>query len=105
MLVILLYWAVSIVGESEAAKNQMNPIVFYFADGTFFFIGLALVALAETLLLRFQKRFVRSILTLSTLIGIIFVLLSATPLPSWAYALWLIPVGGCLVFNKRAASF
>lgn len=68
----------------------MNPIVLCFADGTTFFIGLALVFLAEVLLLRLKNRIVRSLITLVAVVGMIMVVISATPLPLWLYIVWAI---------------
>jgi len=82
----------------------MDPIVLRFADGTFFFVGLAAAALAVLLLLRFHNRLFRSCLTVLALLGIILVVISATPQPLWAYALWLLPVVGGLVLGNRANS-
>jgi len=69
----------------------MNPIVLNIADGTTFFVGLALVLAAETILIRLGSRIARAILTLLAITGIILVVISATPLPIWMYLFWTIP--------------
>ncbi|MBL4885203.1 MAG: hypothetical protein JKY95_11795 [Planctomycetaceae bacterium] len=71
----------------------MNPIVFYFANGTTFFVGLAIVLVSEVLLIRFQKRFARSALTLLVLLGMILIVLSATPISIFLYLVWGISAG------------
>lgn len=82
----------------------MNPIILRFADGTTFFVGLLLVLASEGLLLRFRRRWIRPVLTVLTLTGVILVIISATPLPIWAYACWMIPAMTCLVLVNRSAS-
>lgn len=78
----------------------MNPVVLSFADGTTFFVGLFLVVVAEGLLSRFRNRLVGPLLTVLTVVGTILVLISATPLPVWAYAIWSIPaIGGLVLVN------
>jgi len=81
----------------------MNPFILSFADGTTFFVGLALVFIAEALLFRFRNRVARPILTVVGIVGIILVIISATPLPIWAYAVWTIPaVAGIVLVNRSA---
>jgi lysophospholipase L1-like esterase len=70
------------------------------ADGAFFFVGLAVVGLANSLLLLSNRKLLRPVLTVLALVSIVLVAISSTPLPMWAYALWLIPtVGGLLLGN------
>lgn len=66
----------------------MSPIVLGIADGTAFFVGLLLVAAVLVLLLRVQARLARSVLNVLAALGIILVVISATPLPVWAYVPW-----------------
>jgi len=82
----------------------MNPIVLYVADGTTFFVGLALVLLAEILLFRFHTQVIRPILTVLVLVGTILVAISATPLPIWMYSIWGIPALAGLVLGNRSGS-
>lgn len=83
----------------------MNPVLLNLADGTAFFGGMALVLLAEALLIRLPKRLTRSALTLIALIGIILVILSATPIPAWGYICWSIPaLLGLILLNRAATS-
>ena len=81
----------------------MNPFVLSFASGTTFFVGLALVLLAEGPLSRFRNRIVRPLLTVAAIAGIILVAISATPLPIWAYVIWTIPAVVGLVLLSRPA--
>jgi acyl-CoA thioesterase I len=78
----------------------MSPFLLIFTDGTIFFIGLAMVFFANLLLFHFRRSYLRWILTPSALIGLIFVIVSATPLPLWTYALWMMPAMGCLIFGN-----
>lgn len=83
----------------------MNPFVLIFADGTTFFVGLAVVLAAEGILFRFRSRFIRPVCTVAAIVGIILVIISATPLPIWAYALWAVPaVCGIVSLNWSAPS-
>jgi acyl-CoA thioesterase I len=80
----------------------MDPIILRFADGTSFFAGLAMAAVADLLLLRFRAGLMRAVLTVLALAGIIFVVISATPLPVWAYAVWLFVAVASLVTGNIA---
>lgn len=82
----------------------MNPFVLSFTDGTTFFVGLAFVVVAEGLLLRFQKRLARRVLAVLARVGIILVVISATPLPVWAYLGWVVSALVSLVVLNRTAS-
>jgi len=76
----------------------MNPFILLFADGRAFFIGLLLVILAAGLLFKMRVRFLRPVLTVLVIVGILAVIISATPLPVWAYAVWIILALTVLVF-------
>jgi len=78
----------------------MNPIVLSFADGISFFVGLAMIFIAVLLLLLFHAGITRSILTILIALGIIFVIISATPLPIWAYSLWGVAAMVCLIIGS-----
>jgi acyl-CoA thioesterase-1 len=80
----------------------MNPILLRFTDGTTFFVGLALVLGTEALLFRFHARVLRPVLTVLALVGAILVVISATPLPLWMYAMWGIPALAGLVLGNRS---
>ncbi|MHB1033357.1 MAG: SGNH/GDSL hydrolase family protein [Pirellulales bacterium] len=82
----------------------MNPILLSFADGTSFFVGLAMVLVADLLLLRFRVRGLRAVLTALALTGTIFVVISATPLSLWAYGAWLAAAMAALVVGSSATS-
>lgn len=79
----------------------MNPVILAFADGTTFFVGVVLVFIAEASLLWFKNRSVRSALTVCAISGMILVVASATPLPIWIYAGWLLLAScGVILFNR-----
>jgi acyl-CoA thioesterase-1 len=83
----------------------MNPILLRFADGTTFFVGLALVLGAEALLFRFHTRVVRPVLTVLPLVGAVLVVISATPLPMWMYIVWgITALAGLVLGNRSEAS-
>lgn len=75
----------------------MNPCVLQFANGNSLFIGLALSCVACLLLMTRMPRVGQSALTVTAIVGAIGVMLSATPFPVWAYALWGGSLAACLV--------
>lgn len=78
----------------------MNSFVLNFADGTTFFVGLTLVVMAEGLFFLSRNRIVRPILTVLTIVGVVLVIISATPFPMWAYAIWMVSaVTGLVLWN------
>ena len=79
----------------------MNPIILHLADGTSFFVGLALVLVAEALIFRFHVRVIRHVLTVLVIVGVILVAISATPLPGWMYWVWGIAAFAGLVLGNR----
>ncbi len=60
------------------------------ADGTPFFIGIVFTCIGALLLLRFGGGTIRKISSALARIGMFFVLISATPLPVWAYGIWFL---------------
>jgi acyl-CoA thioesterase I len=78
-------------------KYINNPVVLSFGDGTAFFVGVAAVALAIPLLLRFRRRLAVALLVAVALIGVVAAIMAATPLPMWAYIVWLVTVTAALV--------
>jgi acyl-CoA thioesterase I len=82
-------------------EHMNNPIVLSFGDGTAFFVGIAVVVLSLLLLARFRARWAAALLVTGTLFGIVIVLVSATPLPLWAYAIWLSAITANLVVCLR----
>ncbi len=83
----------------------MNSTILLFADGTVFFIGLALVLISNLLFTRYRKTFLRPLLTVVTLIGITLVAISSTPIPVWAFISWLCSaIVVIVVLNSRLHS-
>ena len=78
----------------------MNPLGLMFLDGTALFAGLVAVWTAGIMFVRSGTGMLRPILTVLTLAGLAAVLLSAVPLPSWLYALWILPAGAVLVLGN-----
>jgi acyl-CoA thioesterase-1 len=72
-------------------------MILSFADGTTFFIGLLLVLMANLLLLRYRVGAIRGVMTVLSIVGLIFVVISATPFPLWAYAIWFLATTSALV--------
>jgi len=69
----------------------MNLIVVQLASGNAFFIGIGLTVIAFALRLWLNGR-VWCLLTISWLVGISLVVLSATPMSFWLYGLWAWPL-------------
>lgn len=78
----------------------MNPLGLMFLDGTALFAGLAVVLAAGAMFVRSGTGLLRPISTVLLLAGFAAVLLSAVPLPSWLYALWILPAGAILVLGN-----
>ena len=78
----------------------MNPLGLMFLDGTALFAGLAVVLAAGAMFVRSGTGLLRPISTVLLLAGFAAVLLSAVPLPSWLYALWVLPAGAVLVLGN-----
>jgi len=68
----------------------VNPIALQLANGNLFFVGLVLIVAALFLRFRFESRILGLILRISYITGIVFVILSATPLFIWFYCLWFV---------------
>jgi lysophospholipase L1-like esterase len=66
----------------------MRPIILSVINGSIFFVGLALVLIGELPLIRFRNKIARSVLTAIAMLGVISVVVSAVPLPLWAYSIW-----------------
>jgi acyl-CoA thioesterase I len=66
----------------------MNPIALQLANGNLFFVGSVMVVAALFFRLRFEGRTLGLVLRTGYIAGIVFVFLSATPLPIWLYCLW-----------------
>lgn len=66
----------------------MSPWLLYFLDGTIFFAGLLTTAIALGLRLVVQKKWLSRLLNLVVILSVILVLISAVPLPIWAYPIW-----------------
>jgi acyl-CoA thioesterase I len=75
----------------------MDWLIYIFGSGIVYFVGIICILAAVALLSVGTSRWLRMVATLLTLIGLILVALSATPLPYWLYAilvaltlLWLV---------------
>ncbi len=83
----------------QTANNGVaNHLVFLFADGTVFFVGLCLASLSAVLLFASLSRPLRSAGKVSAIAGFTLIVLSATPVPPAAYAVW-----GCLLTLASAS--
>ncbi len=83
----------------------MNPILLHLANGNAFFIGLGLVSLATAGCFQQNRRALKSLLTCLWVVGIVLVVLSATPLSFWVYGAWLgLCLTGLIVLNRRVSS-
>jgi len=68
----------------------MNPFVLQIANGNIFFTGMGMTVIAFAFRLWLNDRVSISLLTITWLVGISFVILSATPLSFWLYGLWFV---------------
>ena len=75
----------------------MNHIIYLFASGDIFFIGVAFVFAGGAMLAWYQQRWLTIAATILTVVGLLLVGLSSPPLPYWLYAvsvvltlLWLV---------------
>ncbi len=80
----------------------MNPVILFFADGTVFFIGLAVTLVAGLLMFRFCKGRLRPVLMMSAVVGVILVAISSTPLPIWLYIAWFVSLLAVLTISGSA---
>jgi hypothetical protein len=85
----------------------MSWFVYLFGGGLIFFVGAGLILLAVAVSLRRSGGWSRAA-TAAALVGLVFVLASATPLPNWFYALatvltcaWLIAVAEPVKLSTR----
>ncbi len=77
----------------------MNPLVLSFADGTAFFLGLALAVLVAAVLAFAKPVWLRSALTVAAVAGILLVMASATPIPMWLCGLWIVACTANLIIQ------
>lgn len=84
----------------------MNPFLLHFISGNAFFTGMSIASIAMLIFISRPQRILSQVLTILVFVGIIFVLLSATPLPLWVYATWTTLCLLLLVlFNSNRFSF
>lgn len=83
----------------------MNPIALSFANGSVYFVGLVMVLMCELLLMRYRNRIARTFLSVMIFLGVILIILSATPLAGWVYLAWGIPAAiGFVLFRRESVS-
>ena len=63
----------------------MNWIIYFFGSGAAFFAGVVLILVAAAVLGIFQRKWSTRTAILMAFIGLVLILLSATPLPYWFY--------------------
>lgn len=72
--------------------SGLNQFAAYlFSSGDAFFVGAVLIALGRSTTWHFRRHRAAKWLRLVTILGLIFLMLSITPLPWWLYGLCLIP--------------
>jgi acyl-CoA thioesterase-1 len=82
----------------------VNPVVLQIASGNAFFIGIGMTVVAFMLRLWLSSRIWVSLLTITWLVGISLVILSATPMSFWLYGLWFVLcVAVRIAFNVRTS--
>lgn len=73
--------------------SGLNQFAAYlFSSGDVFFVGAVLIVLGRATTWHFRRHRAAKWLRLLTLLGLIFLVLSMTPLPWWLYGLCLIPL-------------
>jgi len=84
----------------------MNPIALQLANGNLFFVGLVMIVTVLLLRLWFEGRILGLASRIGYITGIVFVILSATPIPIWLYCLWFgLCVTATLVVFRNKFSF
>jgi len=75
----------------------MSWAIHHFISGAAFFSG-SLLLIAAVVTSAFGKGKAAAIaVRLSVFLGVLFIVLSATPMPLWQYGIWLVGVVGCIV--------
>jgi acyl-CoA thioesterase-1 len=80
-------------------------VIYFFASGLAFFVGLAFAILAAGLSALPRPEPLRRAAVVAAFPAVALVLLSAVPLPGWAYGIWLLAALGWLaaaILRKRA---
>lgn len=81
----------------------MNPLVLQFGNGNMFFVGMCIAVLVCGLSLRFSDTRARCLLAVLCIVGAVAAVLTSTPLPTWAYVLWLLGLLGFLVLLNKTS--
>jgi hypothetical protein len=79
----------------------MHTIAMQFAAGKTLWVGLCLAVLACTLRYRYQRARPAAPLTVAAIAGGLLVVLSATPIPAWAYAVWSLALMAAVLSAER----
>ena len=79
----------------------MNPFILLFADGTMFFVGMLLTVAAVCSARWLAEQGWRSVSAIGSCIGILLVVVSATPLPLSVYGAWLALCVSALILSVR----
>ena len=79
----------------------MNPLILLFVDGTVFFLGMLLTVAVVCAARWLTEQGWRSVSAIGSPIGILLVIVSATPLPLWVYCIWLALCVSALILSAR----
>ena len=79
----------------------MNPPILLFVDGTIFFVGMLLAVSTVCAAQWLTEQGWRSASAIGSRIGILLVIVSATPLPLWVYCIWLALCVSVLILSRR----
>lgn len=79
----------------------MNPFILLFADGTMFFVGMLLTVVAVCSARWLTEQGWRSVSAVGSRVGILLVIVSATPVPLWVYGVWLALCVSTLILSAR----
>ena len=79
----------------------MNPFILLFADGTMFFVGMLLTVATVCSAQWLTEQGWRSVSSVGSRIGILLVIVSATPFSLWVYGAWLALCVSALILSAR----
>ena len=74
-------------------------VIWFCAAGHSFFVGIGLIIIAILLSAISKKLYHKLIIYFLTIIGGLFIFLSATPLPLWFYIIWAASIFVCFLFT------
>ncbi|MEI6972079.1 MAG: GDSL-type esterase/lipase family protein [bacterium] len=84
-------------------ETSTLTLMIRFADGSPFFAGIVLSILSVVAGMFCGRWIIRRVLLITNVVGVILVVISATPQPLWMYAAWLVALAVVMVAGNRTA--